>query len=94
MPELAPTESGNAPLELDPLKNPKKNWMAIVSLVIGIVSILPSIIVPICSFIATIAGIVLGILGLKSQRKTLAIIGIILCILVLIYSTFSPGKFI
>jgi len=56
-----------------------KDWMAIVSLVTGILSLCTAFIPIICCVapLFTIAAVVLGILGLKSTKKTLAIIGIV-----------------
>ena len=62
----------------DPSQRP--SWMGIVSLVCGGVSLLAWLI-PCCGCITGIAGIVFGIMGLKSSTRTLAIIGLILAIL-------------
>jgi len=60
--------------------DPSKDWMAIVSLVSGILSLCTAFIPLVCCIapIFTIAAVVLGILGLKSTKKTLAIIGIVI----------------
>lgn len=57
-----------------------KDWMAIVSLVSGILSLCTAFIPLVCCVapIFSIAAVVLGILGLKSTKKTLAIIGIVI----------------
>ena len=57
-----------------------KDWMAIVSLVSGILSLCTAFIPLVCCIapVFTIAAVVLGILGLKSTKKTLAIIGIVM----------------
>lgn len=62
-----------------------KNWMGIVSLVIGVVG-LCAWIIPLIGCPATIIGIVLGVLGLKSEQRTLSIVGIVLCSLMLLVS--------
>ncbi len=48
---------------------------AIASLVIGIIS-LCGLLIPICGLTAAVVGLVLGFLGLKSSRRSLAIIGL------------------
>ncbi|MBN1618612.1 DUF4190 domain-containing protein [Candidatus Dojkabacteria bacterium] len=62
------------------------NWneiSAIASLVLGIIN-LCSWILPLCGCPMAIIGIVTGILGLKTEKKTLAIVGIVLSGLALI----------
>lgn len=54
-----------------------KKGLAIASLVLGILN-LCSWFLPICGGPMAIVGIVLGILGIKSSQKTLAIVGIVL----------------
>lgn len=53
-----------------------KNWMAIVAAVLGGVNLL-SWCLPICGFPLAIAGMVFGILGIKSSLKGLSIAGLI-----------------
>ena len=54
-----------------------KDWMAIVSLVCGVLSLCGLFFAPVgCIF--SVASIVLGVLGLKSNQRTLAIIGLII----------------
>ena len=63
--------------------DPSKDWMAIVSLVLGILNLCS-----ICTFfipfaccltiLLTIGAIVFGILGMKSTKRTLAIVGLVL----------------
>jgi len=68
--------------------DPSKDWMAIVSLVTGILG-LCAWLLPICGFPIAIAAIVFGVLGLKSSKRTLAIVGLALgglCILLSIVS--------
>lgn len=60
-----------------------KDWMAIVALVLGILS-LCGWLIPLCGFPLTVAGIILGILGMKSTKRTLAIVGLVLCGLALL----------
>ena len=53
--------------------------MAIASLVLGVIN-LCAWFLPICGIPLSIAGLVLGFLGMKDQsQKTLAIIGMVLC---------------
>ncbi len=60
--------------------DPSKDWMAIVSLVASILGLCTGFIPIICcvSPILIIAGIVFGILGLKSTKRVLAIVGLAL----------------
>ena len=63
-----------------------KDTLAIIALVIGCINLL-SWCLPICGFPLSIGGIVCGVLGIGSPTKrTLAIIGLILCVLGLIAS--------
>jgi hypothetical protein len=59
------------------------NWKAIVSMILGIIGILAWLL-PFTGFPITVAGLVLGILGLKSLRSGMAIAGLILCCIFLI----------
>jgi hypothetical protein len=54
-----------------------KKGLAIASLVIGILN-LCAWIIPLCGGPLAIIGVVLGVLGLKSSQRTLAIVGIVL----------------
>lgn len=58
---------------------------ALASFILGWVSILAWCI-PLFGLPVTIVGLVLGILGRKSSRKTMAIVGIVLCSLFLVAS--------
>jgi hypothetical protein len=63
--------------------DPSKDWMAIVSLVLGILnlcSICSFFLPPVCclTILPTIGAIVFGILGMKSTKRTLAIVGLVL----------------
>ena len=60
--------------------DPSKDWMAIVSLIAGILGLCTGFIPFVCcvSPILIIAAIVLGILGLKSTKRVLAIVGLAL----------------
>ena len=71
---------GNFSVESPNDGDASKDWMAIVSLVSGILSLCTAFIPIVCCVapIFTIAAVVLGILGLKSTKKTLAIIGIVI----------------
>ena len=65
-----------------------RKGLAIASLVIGIVN-LCAWLVPICGGPLAIVGMLLGILGLKSSKKTLAIVGVVLGGLTLILTIVS-----
>jgi uncharacterized membrane protein len=72
------------PVESVPAKD--KSGLSIASLVLGIVSLCPSAIVWPCSGLFGLAGLILGILGLKSPKKGLATAGIILSVLALLWT--------
>ena len=78
--EMPPTPQGSYTPKSTADGDASKDWMAIVSLVTGILSLCTAFIPIVCciSPIFTIAAVVLGILGLKSTKKTLAIIGIVI----------------
>ncbi len=78
--EMPPMPEGNFSVESPNDGDASKDWMAIVSLVSGILSLCTAFIPIVCCVapIFTIAAVVLGILGLKSTKKTLAIIGIVI----------------
>lgn len=63
-----------------------KSGFGIASLVLGILSICPSAFVFPCSGLFGIVGLILGFLGLKSAKKGLAIAGIILSALALLWA--------
>lgn len=56
---------------------------AVASLVLGLVGIVAWII-PLCGYPVTIVGLVMGIKGLNSEKRNMAIAGIVLCIIFLI----------
>lgn len=60
-----------------------RSGLAIASLVLGCISILTWII-PLLGYPTTIVGLILGILGLKSSKKGMAVAGIILCAIFLV----------
>jgi hypothetical protein len=68
----------------------KRNWMAITSLVLGIVNFC-AMFIPCCGQILPIAGLILGILGLQSNRRNLAIAGIVLAVITLCLSFATSG---
>lgn len=55
-----------------------QSGLAITSLVLGIVGVFAWFL-PICGFPVAIVGLILGILGVKSEKHGLAIAGIVLC---------------
>lgn len=85
------------PVQYDPMVEPAENdkkGLAIASLVIGIIS-LCAWIVPGCNLLLALVGVILGVLGLKSSKKTLSIIGLVLCGLILLLSIcYSAGLII
>jgi hypothetical protein len=66
--------------------NPKRNWAAILSIIFGLLIIYP------VSIITGPLAILFGLIGVKSKRRTLAIIGLCLGVLSLIILVilFSP----
>lgn len=87
------TVDPNTPLQPDqiidatptPTAEPNRQGAAITALVLGIVN-LGAWCLPICGLPLAIAGIIAGILGLKSTQRTLAVIGIVLSVIGLILS--------
>lgn len=62
-----------------------KKGFAIASLVLGVINMC-SWLYPLAGGLLAAAGIILGILGLKSSRKTLALVGIALSVLGAIFT--------
>lgn len=72
MEEIPPMDPDYTP---KPAVDTSKDWMAIVSLITGILSLCGSVFAPLgCIF--ALAAVLLGILGLKSSKRTLAIVGL------------------
>lgn len=65
-----------------------KSGSAIASLVLGIIGIIAWIL-PLVGFPVTIVGLVLGFKGKSSDKKGLAIAGIVLCIITLIFTALN-----
>ncbi len=68
-------------------KDPSKNWAAVVALVCGILSIVACFTF-IGSLIFGISAIIFGIIGMKSQKKDLSIVGLVLGCVGLVFSVF------
>lgn len=73
------TPMGGSPLD----QQPEQKGMSIASMVLGIVSILAWCL-PCVGYPVTIAGIVLGVIGMKKGGKGMAIAGIVLCAIFLV----------
>jgi hypothetical protein len=86
MSEIYTPEPSNYQAAPGPSGDSSKDWMAIVALVVGILS-LCAWLLPICGFPIAIAGIVFGILGLKSNKRTLAIVGLAMAGLAILATT-------
>ena len=69
------------PADVPPTTPADKSWAAIVSLIAGIVSIVPGGCCCLLAWPMAIAAIVFGVLGLKSQKSMMAKIGIGLAVL-------------
>ena len=68
-----------------------RGWMAITSLVLGIINFC-AMFIPFCGGVLPIVGLILGILGLNSNRRGMAIVGIVLAVITLCFTiiwTFS-----
>jgi hypothetical protein len=63
--------------ELKTVVNDRSNW-AIASLVLGLVGLVGFIIPGVCTILSSVPAIVLGVMSLKSQRRNMAIGGIVL----------------
>lgn len=71
--------------ESDPLNNNDTSWKQITALVLGIVSLL-LFFVPFFGPIIAIIGLIISIMGVRTARKTMAIIGLVLCTISLLLS--------
>ena len=74
--EYTPPPQQYVPQPVIPAK-PDKPGLAIAALVLGILS-LCAWLFPICGFPIAIAGVILGILGLKTSKKGMAVAGLIM----------------
>ena len=76
-----PSTPPPAPVEMPSISQPpapaEKTWAAITALVLGIIN-LCGWLLPICGGPIGIAAIIFGILGLKTSKRTMAIIGLVL----------------
>lgn len=94
-PPPAPVYGGNVPAKPFKPGDPSKNWMGILAMILGILSIL------ICclwylSLIFGLGGLIFGIIGRKSQQKGMAtagmvtgIIGLFISLIVIIFIVFA-----
>jgi hypothetical protein len=67
-----------------------RNWMAVTSLVLGIINFC-AMFIPCCGGILPIVGLILGILGLQSNRRNMAIAGIVLAAITLCVAIIWSG---
>jgi len=78
-----------SPPALEPMAAPpaanNRGWMAITSLVLGIIN-LCAMFIPFCGGVLPIVGLVLGILALGSNRRGMAIAGIVLAVITLCFA--------
>ena len=78
--EYTPPPQQYVPEPVIPAK-PDKPGLAIAALVLGILSLISSLctwLFPICGLPIPIAGVILGVLGLKTSKKGMAIAGLIM----------------
>ena len=74
--ENIPADEVNAEGTSGRMEDSSKDWMAIVAIITGVLSLCGSVFAPLgCLF--SIAAVVLGVLGMKSTKRTLAIVGLI-----------------
>ncbi len=80
------------PVPAEPSKQraAEHNWKAIVSLILGIIGIFAWLI-PLIGYPVTIAGLVFGIIGLKSQKSGMAIGGMVLSIIFLMATVINSA---
>lgn len=69
---------------------PEQKGFSIASMVLGILGFIAWCI-PLIGFPVTIVGLILGILGIKKGGKTMAIAGIIMCTLTLIFTIINSA---
>ena len=69
----------------------RKPWLAITSLVLGVLGLITWV-APYFGVVFALAGLVLGIMGLKTNKKILAIVGIVLASISLILSFVITGN--
>ena len=65
-------------------ENPNQTALAIASLVLGVFNLCNFLTPPICGLPMSILGIIFGFASLKSSKRGLAIVGMILCVIGLI----------
>lgn len=70
--------------ELDPTERTNK-YMALFSIALGVISLCAALI-PMCGGAASLLGLALGVFGLRSENRKLAIGGIGVCIIGLLIS--------
>jgi serine/threonine protein kinase len=85
VPLTPPVPAQPAPPGAQPAENNGRSILAIIALVMGVLSLCGSIYV-FCSFPMAITSIILGGIGVKSPRRSLAIAGIVLSVMAMIAS--------
>ncbi len=68
---------------LPDMSDEARNRVALAALIVGLTSWICCVI-PACGGVVSIAGVVLGVLGLRSERRVLAIIGLVASVLGLV----------
>ncbi len=84
-PPPADTPMTPPPMAPEPAAAPASNrgWMAITSLVLGIINLCAMLVPYFCGVLLPVVGLILGILGLNSNRRGMAIVGIVLAVITL-----------
>ncbi|MBR6538222.1 MAG: hypothetical protein IKT67_13575 [Lachnospiraceae bacterium] len=74
---MEPAKKAAAPVE-------DKPGFAIAGLVLGIITLVAWLLMPLIGYITGIVGIIMSVKGMKSSRKNMAIAGLVMCIVGLV----------
>ncbi|MFH7325092.1 hypothetical protein [Desulfurivibrio sp. C05AmB] len=82
---MAPESGAKHPFEARKAGAGERNVLAVASLTLGLSGLLAFVLIRPLAFLPAIAGLVLGILGLRvPSQRWMAIVGIVLCLLLLV----------
>ena len=76
-----------------PVPNTERGWAGVTALVLGLINLLAWCL-PICGAPLSIAGIIIGFIGLKSPNRGMSIAGIVLSVIGLILSMLATAGYI